>query len=90
MNIFLMKLYDHPVLLLLDIATEREVDGGLILSDMGQGCPFKAGSFDAAISVSALQWLCNADKSSHKPVQRLYKFFSTLYSSLVSNLKLHL
>ncbi|KAJ8956246.1 hypothetical protein NQ318_014978 [Aromia moschata] len=67
---------------MLDVAVEREVEGDLILSDMGQGCPFRAGTFDGAISISALQWLCNADKSSHKPIQRLYKFFSTLYSCL--------
>lgn len=67
-----------------DIALEREVEGDLLLNDMGQGCPFRAGTFDGAISISALQWLCNADKSSHKPVQRLYKFFSSLYASLVS------
>lgn len=29
--------------LLLDVAIEREVEGDLILSDMGQGCPFRAG-----------------------------------------------
>lgn len=51
---------------------------------MGQGVPFKAGSFDGAISVSAVQWLFNADKKSHQPVKRLYKFFSTLYAALVS------
>jgi 18S rRNA (guanine1575-N7)-methyltransferase len=67
---------------MLDIALEREVEGDVLLTDMGQGCPFRAGTFDGAISVSALQWLCNADKSSHKPVQRLYKFFSTLYACL--------
>ncbi|XP_057663851.1 probable 18S rRNA (guanine-N(7))-methyltransferase [Diorhabda carinulata] len=67
---------------MLGIAIEREVEGDVILSDMGQGCPFKAGSFDGAISISALQWLCNADKSHHKPVQRLYKFFCTLYACL--------
>ncbi|XP_019869926.1 probable 18S rRNA (guanine-N(7))-methyltransferase [Aethina tumida] len=67
---------------MLDVAVEREVEGDLLLSDMGQGCPFRAGTFDGAISISAIQWLCNADKSSHKPVQRLYKFFSLLYASL--------
>ncbi|XP_066257607.1 probable 18S rRNA (guanine-N(7))-methyltransferase isoform X2 [Euwallacea similis] len=67
---------------MLDVAVEREVDGDLILVDMGQGCPFKAGAFDGAISISALQWLCNADKSHHRPVQRLYKFFSSLYACL--------
>ncbi|CAH1115273.1 unnamed protein product [Psylliodes chrysocephalus] len=67
---------------MLDIAGEREVEGDLMLADMGQGCPFRAGAFDGAVSISALQWLCNADKSFHKPVQRLYKFFSTLYACL--------
>ncbi|CAK9810608.1 Probable 18S rRNA (guanine-N(7))-methyltransferase [Anthophora plagiata] len=67
---------------MLDIALEREVDGDLILGDMGQGMPFKAGTFDGAISISALQWLCNADKTSHNPSKRLYKFFSTLFSCL--------
>lgn len=67
---------------MLDVALEREVEGDLVLSDMGQGCPFRAGAFDGAISISALQWLCNADKSHHKPVQRLYKFFSSLYACL--------
>ncbi|KAK9884302.1 hypothetical protein WA026_005254 [Henosepilachna vigintioctopunctata] len=67
---------------MLDVATEREVEGDLLLGDMGQGCPFRAGTFDGAVSISALQWLCNADKTSHKPVKRLYKFFSTLYACL--------
>lgn len=34
-------------------------------------------------SISALQWLCNADKRTHSPPNRLYTFFSTLYSALV-------
>lgn len=33
-------------------------------------------------SVSAVQWLCNADKKSHVPYQRLTTFFKWLYSSL--------
>lgn len=49
---------------------------------MGEGVPFRAGSFDGAISISALQWLCNVDKTYHKPVKRLAKFFSTLYAAL--------
>ncbi|OAD57060.1 putative methyltransferase WBSCR22, partial [Eufriesea mexicana] len=67
---------------MLGVALERQVDGDLILGDMGQGMPFKAGSFDGAISISALQWLCNADKSFYDPSKRLYKFFSTLFSCL--------
>ncbi|XP_014252992.1 probable 18S rRNA (guanine-N(7))-methyltransferase [Cimex lectularius] len=67
---------------MLDVAKEREVEGDLVLSDMGQGIPFKAGTFDGAISISALQWLCNADYKSHHPVKRLSKFFSFLYTAL--------
>ncbi|POI25223.1 hypothetical protein CIB84_011026 [Bambusicola thoracicus] len=29
-----------------------------------------------------VQWLCNADKKSHSPPKRLYRFFSTLYTAL--------
>ncbi|KAH8398132.1 hypothetical protein KR215_006160 [Drosophila sulfurigaster] len=67
---------------MLDIAVEREVAGDVILGDMGEGMPFKPGTFDGAISISALQWLCNADKSYHNPHKRLLKFFSTLFSCL--------
>lgn len=51
---------------------------------------FRPGTFEGAVryfpyliqSISAIQWLCNADKSSHSPKQRLSRFFSTLYSCL--------
>lgn len=49
---------------------------------MGHGIPFRAGCFDGAISISAIQWLCNVDKKSHNPIKRLNKFFSTLYAIL--------
>lgn len=67
---------------MLDVAVDREVEGDLLLGDLGQGMPFRAGAFDGAVSISALQWLCNADKSSHNPAKRLFKFFSTLYACL--------
>ena len=68
---------------MLDIALQREaVEGDLFLADIGQGVPFRAGSFDAAISISAIQWLCNADSSSVSPEGRLRRFFDTLYASL--------
>lgn len=62
----------------------RDVDGDLMLGDIGQGLPFRPGSFDAAISISAVQWLCNAE-SAHdidQPERRLKRFFSTLYFAL--------
>lgn len=67
---------------MLDIALQREVEGDLLLSDIGQGVPFRPGSFDAAISISAIQWLCNADSSEANPQGRLSRFFNGLYASL--------
>jgi len=67
---------------MLDVAKDREVEGDVILSDMGQGLFFRPGMFDGAISISALQWLLNADKSSHDPRKRTTKFFQTLYQCL--------
>jgi 18S rRNA (guanine1575-N7)-methyltransferase len=67
---------------MLEVARDREIEGDVILGDLGEGMPFRAGTFDGAISISALQWLCNADKKSHSPYKRLYKMFSTLYSCL--------
>jgi len=67
---------------MLKIADEREVEGDLVLGDMGDGLPFKAGAFDGAISISALQWLCNADKAHHRPAKRLFAFFTTLFAAL--------
>ena len=67
---------------MLDIALQRDVDGDLLLADIGQGVPFRAGTFDAAISISAIQWLCNAESSETSPQGRLTRFFNGLYASL--------
>ncbi|KAJ1561051.1 Williams Beuren syndrome chromosome region 22 protein [Nowakowskiella sp. JEL0078] len=67
---------------MLNVAVDREVEGDLILNDIGAGISLRPGMFDGAISISVLQWLCNADKSSHNPQQRLSRFFTTLYTCL--------
>lgn len=67
---------------MLEVALEKETEGDIMLADAGQGCGFRAGAFDGAISISVLQWLCNADSTAHNPAQRLSTFFTTLYSSL--------
>ena len=36
--------------LLPEVALERDIEGDLFLADIGQGIPFRAGSFDGAIS----------------------------------------
>ncbi|KAF5745997.1 S-adenosyl-L-methionine-dependent methyltransferases superfamily protein isoform 1 [Tripterygium wilfordii] len=67
---------------MLDVALEQEVEGDLLLSDMGQGLPLRTGVIDGAISISAIQWLCNVDKTSHEPRLRLKAFFGSLYRCL--------
>ena len=67
---------------MLDVALQRDVEGDLLLADIGQGVPFRADTFDAAISISAIQWLCNAETSDVSPAGRLSRFFGGLYASL--------
>ncbi|XWS73282.1 hypothetical protein CRYUN_Cryun02cG0114600 [Craigia yunnanensis] len=67
---------------MLNVALEKEVEGDLLLGDMGQGLGLRPGVIDGAISISAVQWLCNADKSSHEPRLRLKTFFGSLYRCL--------
>ncbi|TIA87820.1 hypothetical protein E3P99_02945 [Wallemia hederae] len=67
---------------MLSIALDRDLEGDLLLSDIGAGVHFRPGSFDGAISISVLQWLCNADSNTANPGSRLLKFFNSLYASL--------
>ena len=68
---------------MLEIAVERDDENGdLMLADMGQGLPFIPGTFDAAVSISAIQWLCNAESTDVRPEQRLRRFFDGLYACL--------
>lgn len=66
---------------MLGVALTRDVEGDLFLADAGQGIPFRPGSFDGAISISAVQWLCSAE-GDEAPTTRLNRFFSTLYAAL--------
>jgi|EP00161_Ancyromonas_sigmoides_P008569 18S rRNA (guanine1575-N7)-methyltransferase len=68
---------------MLEIAAgDDDCEGDVIEMDMGMGVPFRPGSFDAVVSISALQWLCNADTSTANPRKRLQRFFSTLYGAV--------
>lgn len=67
---------------MLEIALEKEESQDLMLHDMGDGLPFKPGTFDGVVSISAVQWLCNADKSHHVPRKRMRRFFRSLYNCL--------
>jgi 18S rRNA (guanine1575-N7)-methyltransferase len=75
----------EPMLL---VAAERGCGSGggaggdLVLGDMGQGFGLRAGTFDGAISVSALQWLCYSDRAGHRAARRLTAFFGALYRAL--------
>jgi 18S rRNA (guanine1575-N7)-methyltransferase len=50
--------------------------------DMGSGLPFRPATFDACISISALQWLCYSNAKNQIPKRRLTRFFSSLYAVL--------
>lgn len=67
-----------------DVDDDSPCEGDLSLSDIGQGLPFRPGTFDAAISISAIQWLCQAESSDENdaPARRLKRFFESLYFCL--------
>ncbi|MCL7025198.1 hypothetical protein MKW94_025011, partial [Papaver nudicaule] len=66
---------------MLNVALEREAEGDLLLSDMGLS--FRDGIINGAISISVLQWLCNADRSSHNPRLRTVQLYcGSLYRCL--------
>ena len=68
---------------MLKVAVDREVEGDVIHCDMGHGFGFRDGSFDGAVSISALQWLCSAEQAVQNPFKRLNKFFASLYACLI-------
>ncbi|KAK1739849.1 18S rRNA (guanine-N(7))-methyltransferase-related protein [Skeletonema marinoi] len=51
--------------------TEESSPGDLLHHDMGTGLPFRPASFDACISISALQWLCYSNTKEQIPKKRL-------------------
>lgn len=67
---------------MLEVAAES-TDDDLFLQDFGQGVGFRPGTFDGAISISALQWLCHANASHENGKQRLQRLFSSLFAALV-------
>ena len=42
---------DFLMVISCQVAREREVEGDVLLSDLGEGIPFRAGAFDGAISI---------------------------------------
>ena len=67
---------------MLNIAVEREVEGDVCCKDLGQGLGIRPGIYDGAVSISALQWLCNAETSNQNPKARLKCLFESLYQCL--------
>ena len=62
---------------MLDVAAVHrdDTEGDLIHADMGHGLGFRPGTFDGAVSISALQWLCSAEQKCQNPIKRLNRFF---------------
>ncbi len=67
---------------MLNVALQRDTEGEVMLGDLGHGLNCVPGFFDAVISVSALQWLCNADKKVNKPWKRLIRLFESIQKAL--------
>merc|ERR1712183_557431 len=67
---------------MLDIALERETGIDLCKGDIGNGLPFRMNSFDGALSISVLQWLCKPDKAHNNSFKRLKRFLETLFQCL--------
>ncbi|GMR39996.1 hypothetical protein PMAYCL1PPCAC_10191 [Pristionchus mayeri] len=61
---------------------EEDPTKDLVLRDLGSGMPFRAGTFDGAISISAIQWLCHANSNDQNPRKRLHRFFQSLYACM--------
>eukprot|EP00555_Chaetoceros_dichaeta_P005478 CAMPEP_0198253346 /NCGR_PEP_ID=MMETSP1447-20131203/3798_1 /TAXON_ID=420782 /ORGANISM="Chaetoceros dichaeta, Strain CCMP1751" /LENGTH=326 /DNA_ID=CAMNT_0043938991 /DNA_START=181 /DNA_END=1161 /DNA_ORIENTATION=+ len=65
-----------------DDGNDLASNGDLMHHDMGTGLPFRPATFDACISISAIQWLCYSNAKGQIPKKRLMRFFSSLYQVL--------
>ena len=75
----------QPASAMQDDSDDEEINeptGDLLHHDMGTGLPFRPATFDACISISALQWLCYSNAANQNPRRRLTRFFSSLYTVL--------
>ncbi|KAF9762606.1 putative 18S rRNA (guanine-N(7))-methyltransferase [Nosema granulosis] len=70
---------------MLDLCREKEECLELCRIDIGEGMHFLPGTFDAIISVSAIQWLFQTFKKEHDPRKRIRNFFTSLYSISKTN-----
>ncbi|KAG0442649.1 18S rRNA (guanine-N(7))-methyltransferase bud23 [Dictyocoela muelleri] len=62
-----------------DLLNLSERPLALINGDIGNGLPFKPGTFDGIVSVSCIQWLMHSFKKEHDPMLRIDIFFKSLY-----------
>lgn len=65
------------------LQNDNKANGDTFVLDMGIGMPFRSGTFDGCISISALQWLCNSDSSEQNPIRRINRFFLSLYLCMI-------
>lgn len=54
----------------------------IMQGDMGEGVPFRPGTVDGMISISALQWLFHSHRTRENPRPRLNALFQTLRAAL--------
>ena len=56
---------------MLNHAVERAVEGDVLELGHRHGVPFRPGVFDGCVSISAIQWLCNADRAEIRSTQTI-------------------
>ncbi|KAG0419313.1 18S rRNA (guanine-N(7))-methyltransferase bud23 [Dictyocoela roeselum] len=62
-----------------DLLGEAECPLALVNGDIGEGLPFKPGTFDGVVSVSCIQWLMHSFRKEHDVMERVDGFFRSLY-----------
>jgi 18S rRNA (guanine1575-N7)-methyltransferase len=67
---------------MLDVLRQKEDLSNMIRGDIGNGVPFSPGVFDGAISASCIQWLFQSYSKDQEPIQRIKRFFVSLFSAM--------
>eukprot|EP01126_Amoeba_proteus_P005456 TRINITY_DN11836_c0_g1_i4.p1 TRINITY_DN11836_c0_g1~~TRINITY_DN11836_c0_g1_i4.p1 ORF type:complete len:689 (+),score=66.31 TRINITY_DN11836_c0_g1_i4:58-2124(+) len=65
------------------LEASQNLGGNTVVADMGQGLPFRKKIFDGVISVSSLQWLCYRYDGKCSRIERIRRFFHSLFECLV-------
>lgn len=69
------------------VVPPSKTPNSFVRADVGLGCPFRAGVFDAAIGIDVLRWLFVSFEGDEPVVKRLKYFFESLHGCLRNGAK---